>query len=160
MIIKTKLSEKDFIDASLATIWARKYSKVFLIVFLLIIASNIFNSTFTKNSVIPFILPPLLIFGGLFLAIRYGFKKAYQKNYRSSENIEYNFTDNYLQITGESFTSEMSWNKIYKVTKTKNWLLVWQSSQSANVIPLRLMSSEDLQHLKDIMQKNHAKHNL
>ena len=162
MIIETKLSEKEFINASLATIWSRKYSKIFLIVFLVIIASNIFTTTSnaTKDTFIPVVLPPILIFGIVFFIFRYNFKNAYKKNFRVSENIEYNFTDTNLLITGESFTSEMTWNKIYKVTKTKNWLLVWQSSQIANVIPLRLVSTENLNQLKDIMQKNNTKNNL
>lgn len=160
MIIKTKLSENEYINASVATILSRKYSKLFMLVFLIILATNIFTSTVTKDSLIPTILPPILIFGVMFFLFRYSLKKAYQKNYRASENIEYNFTDAHLLITGESFTSEMTWNKIYKVTKTKNWLLVWQSSQIANAIPLRLVSSEDLSELKDIIQKNNIKNNL
>lgn len=163
MIIKTKLSEKEFISASLATIWSRKFSKAFLVIFVLVIAINISTATFTKNpvtTVIPNILPPVLIFGIFFFVFRYSFKKAYQKNYRASENIEYNFTDTHILITGESFNSEMTWNKIYKVTKTKNWLLIWQSSQIANAIPLRLISSQDIVHLKNILQKNNTKNNL
>ena len=160
MIIKTKLSEKEFTDASLATIWSRKYLKVFLLVFLFILVTNLFNSTLAVGSLIPSVLPPILIFGGLFFVFRYSFKKAYQKNYRASENIEYNFTDSHLLITGESFNSEMTWSKIYKVTKTKKWLLVWHSSQIANAIPLRLISSEDLNKLKNIMQNNNTKNNL
>ena len=159
MIIKTKLSEKEFTDASLATIWSRKYLRVFLLVFLFILVINLFNSTLAEASLIPSVLPPIFIFGGLFFVFRYSFKKAYQKSYRASENIEYNFTDSHLLITGESFNSEMTWSKIYKVTKTKKWLLVWHSSQIANAIPLRLISSEDLNKLKNIMQNNNTKNN-
>jgi hypothetical protein len=160
MIIKTKLSEREFTNASMATIWSRKYSKVFLAVFSIILAINIFNSTASNGSFIPSLLPPILIFGALFFVFRYSIKKSYQKNFRSSESIEYNFTDSHLIITGESFNSEMTWNKIYKVTKTKNWLLIWHSSQIANAIPLRLVSSEGLTTLKDIMLKNNTKNNL
>jgi hypothetical protein len=160
MIIKTKLSEKEFTNASMATLWSRKYSKVFLVVFLIFLASNIINSTVSIDSLIPSFLPPILIFGAFFFVFRYSIKKAYQKNYRSSESIEYNFTDSHLIITGESFNSEMTWHKIYKVTKTKNWLLIWHSSQIANAIPLRLVSSEGLITLKDIMLKNNTKNNL
>jgi hypothetical protein len=160
MIIKTKLSEKEFIDASLAIIWSRRYSKLLLLVLLFIVTINLFNSTSTKDSLISLVLPPILIFGGLFIVFRYSFKRAYQKNYKAGENIEYNFTDSHLLITGESFNSEVTWNKIYKVTKTKKWLLVWHISQIANAIPLRLLSSEDLTQLKDILQKNNTKNNL
>ncbi len=160
MTIKTKLSEKDFINASLATIWSRKYLKIFLIVFLVILAINIFNSISRNDAIIPSIVPPILIFGMVFFVFRFSLKNAYKKNYRSSENIDYNFTDNHLLISGESFSSEMTWDKIYKVTKTKNWILIWQSSQTANAIPLNLVSAEDLIQLKNIMQKNNTANNI
>lgn len=160
MIIKTRLTEKEFISASLATVWARKYSKIFLVLFSLFLVINLFSSFSRNDSVIPFIVPPILIFGLFFFVFRYSIKNAYKKNYRAGETIEYNFTDTHLLMTGESFTSEMTWNKIYRVTKTKNWLLVWHGSQSANAIPLSLIPSENINQLKVILQNNGTKNNL
>lgn len=77
-----------------------------------------------------------------------------------SETIAYNFTDTHLGISGESFNSEMTWNKIYKVTQTKSWLLIWQNRQMANAIPLNLVSAEQLAALKEILTKNNTKNNL
>ncbi len=37
-------------------------------------------------------------------------------------------------MEGESFNAKLSWNKIYKVKETKNWILIFQSRQVANLI--------------------------
>jgi hypothetical protein len=54
-----------------------------------------------------------------------------------AEQKEYVFTDTDLKITGESFNVTMLWDKIYKVTKTKRWVLIWQTKYLANIIPLQ-----------------------
>ena len=160
MIIETKLSEKEFISASVATFWSRGFFKILLIGLPFLVAFNIFSSRKTTDSIIPTLLPAILIFGLMFLVVRFSLKKAYRQNHRAGENIEYNFTDTHLVVTGESFSSEMTWEKIHKVTRTKNWLFVWHSGQIANAIPLRLVSSEEMMQLKEIMEKNKTKNTL
>lgn len=162
MTVKTKLSEKDFTKASLTIIWSRPFSKIAVIIFLVILGFNMFGSVSSSpiKLIVPTLVPPLIIFGIFFLVFRYSIKKSYQKNQRASETITYNFTDTHLGISGESFNSEMTWNKIYKVTQTKSWLLIWQNSQMANAIPLSLVSAEQLAALKVILTKNNTKNNL
>jgi len=38
-------------------------------------------------------------------------------------------------ITGESFTSQLNWEKTYKVAELNHWILIYQNRQVANVIP-------------------------
>ena len=52
-------------------------------------------------------------------------QKNYKANQRISEQIEYKFHQDNFETVGESFQSVLSWNKIHKVNKTKNWLLIW-----------------------------------
>ncbi|QEC69155.1 hypothetical protein FRZ67_18225 [Panacibacter ginsenosidivorans] len=47
-------------------------------------------------------------------------RKNYTTNNRISEPIEYTIENSGLSIKGESFTSTLTWDKLYKVSKTKN----------------------------------------
>ncbi len=67
------------------------------------------------------------------------------------ETIEYQFDNEEIIVTGQSFSSRFSWNKIYKVTETKDWVLIWQNRQMANVIPKRSFEGDDLKSFKEIV---------
>ncbi|MEI9957623.1 MAG: YcxB family protein [Ferruginibacter sp.] len=87
-------------------------------------------------------------------------KKNYNSNQRISEAIEYQFEKDNLIIKGESFNSQLSWDKIYKVTQTKNWILIWQNSQIANPILKRDIWEGEIESLKVILNGHGVKNNL
>ena len=102
--------------------------------------------------------PGFIVFPAIFLALLPFFvflqaKRNFKTNRRLSEQIEYSFTDDNLIITGESFNGTMTWDKIFKVTKTKRWILIWQSSNSANIIPLKDIWDGDINYLKEILDR-------
>ena len=37
-------------------------------------------------------------------------------------------------VRGETFTSEMDWSKIHKILELKDWVLIYQSNSTANII--------------------------
>jgi hypothetical protein len=78
-------------------------------------------------------------------------KRNYNSNWRISETIVYEFDNESIQLTGESFNSKLSWNKIFKVTENNDWILIWQNRQVANVVPKRDFKNEDLRIFKDIV---------
>jgi hypothetical protein len=103
---------------------------------------------------------PFLAVGFLSLFTLLGAVLNYRSNARIKETIEYNFGDKYLEVKGDSFSSQLTWDKIYRVTRTKNWLLIWQSRQVANVIPLRDIWAGDVTRLKEILDSHQVKNNL
>jgi len=160
MSIKTKLTEKEYVKASLATATARPNTRFILGIFGFIILVNIIMGISRGATTISSLLPPIIIFS-IFLAIFYfGIKKGYSKNKRISELIEYTFDNSNLLISGESFKTELSWNKIDRVSKSKSWLLIWQNRQSANAIPMKDVFEDDLTKLKTILTNNQVKNNL
>ena len=78
-------------------------------------------------------------------------RKNYNTNKRISESISYTFDKDTIQITGESFDSKFTWDKIYRVTESKNWILIWQNPQVANVVPKRDFQEEELQAFKNMV---------
>lgn len=87
-----------------------------------------------------------------------------QKNFvsdkRISEVIIYRFSPGHLEIIGESFQSTSTWDKIHKVTKSWNWILIWQNEQIANAIPRRDITEGDLLELKNILNAYNVNNNL
>lgn len=160
MIIKSKLSEQDFINANFVLLYSRTMVKVltgiFAFSFLVSVSTALFSS---KVGISQIILPLIMI---LFLPVFTYFtaKKNYASNKRTSETIEYIFSNDQLTMTGESFNSTMSWNKIHKVSQTKNWVLIWQNSQIANPIPKRDIWEAEINSLKEILNLHHVKNNL
>lgn len=152
--LTTKLSLNDFIKVSYHITY-RKLSMKFmagfgLFILLLVPFANNYDTEF----------PWFLLLFGLFLSIGepiliyFSAKKNYMSNGRISETIIYEFDAENILITGESFNSRLSWDKIYSVTENKDWILIWQSRQGANVLQKRDFKNEDLQLLKDIVNSH------
>jgi hypothetical protein len=155
--VTTKLTFEEFRKANFYFLyrkWAAKFSLV-MGTFILIgtLVFYFMNPSFyTQFPVIPVLLglmmavfPPYSIFRTA--------KKNYNSNGRISETISYEFDDDVIQISGESFHSKLTWDKIYELTVTRSWVLVWQSGQVANVIPTKDITPNQIQQLKKIVEK-------
>ena len=110
-------------------------------------------------------MPNALIFPFFFLVVLpvmvyIGAKRTFKNNSRMHEQIEYVFDDQNLIINGESFNTTMTWDKIYRVTKTKRWILIWQSRNLANLVPLTDISADDIASLKGILERRRVNNNL
>jgi hypothetical protein len=160
MTINTKLTEKDYINASFAIIIGRPFIRYFLAIIGIILLINLVSGIAIGSSTLAGVLPPIIIFMIYLGFIYFSIKRGYSNNKRISENIEYTFGQFNLVIVGESFKTELSWNKVNKVTKTKNWLLIWQTRQIANAIPNRDIQADELTKLKMILTNNSVKNNL
>lgn len=160
MTVNTKLTKKDFINASLTVMFSRPFVRYFLVIIFLIALINTVSGISKGANPLSGFLPPLIILVLYSSFVYFSVGKAYSKNIRASENMEYRFDGSNLVIKGESFKSELSWDKIPKVTQTKNWLLIWQGGQIANAIPKRDIPDGLPAELKAILAKNGVKNNL
>ena len=60
--------------------------------------------------------------------------RNYRSNQRLAERMTYTFTEDDIHIQGDSFSTQMSWNKVHKVALLGNWVLIYSSRQVANII--------------------------
>lgn len=160
MTVHTKLTKKDYINASLTVMFSRPFVRYFLVIIFLIALINTVSGISNGANPLSGILPPLIILILYSSFVYFSVGKAYTSNARASESMEYSFEEGNLIIKGESFKSELSWDKVLKVTQTKNWLLVWQNRQIANAIPKRDIPAGLPAGLKAILAKNGVKNNL
>lgn len=160
MIIKTHLTEKDYINVSFVLWFKKPYTKIIYGVFIFCILVSTIGNNFLKQSLnSDFAVPVIaLIIFPLFTYI--SAKRGYAASSRIKENIEYKFEKNYLIIEGESFKTELSWDKIYKVTQTKNWVFIWLTRHHANVISKEDIWEGERAELKTILSAHNIKNNL
>jgi hypothetical protein len=161
MIIESKLSERDLVNASFVLLYSKIYTKITTAIFSLFLFAAILVAIFRPvySSFQELFIPVLL------LIIRpattyYTVRRNFSSNKRSGELIAYHFGEDYLSMKGESFTIELSWDKIYKVTQSKNWVFIWQNERFANVLPKRDIWEEQIDQLKEILQKHLVKNTL
>jgi hypothetical protein len=66
------------------------------------------------------------------------------RNYHSSshlrEPLEIQFTPTIIKVWGDSFYTELKWEKIFKVEELNNWFLIYQNNLSAVIIPKKVFS--------------------
>ncbi len=77
-----------------------------------------------------------------------------------SDALTYEFTNVTLICTGGASSSQSTWDKIYRVTETRDCLLIWKSSQVVNVLPRRDISAAQRAGIKEMLQHNKVKNNL
>jgi hypothetical protein len=163
-IIETQLSEKEFIKANMVLLAQKRITWIAPAIGLLLLMSNLVTRNKSSSLLGIFLVPIiyLIIFSAILpLLTWFRAKKLYNaRSSRAKEKINYEFLDNQLEIRGESFNATLSWDKIHKVTATKNWVFIWQNSQYANCIPKTDIWEGEIMKLREILNDNKVKHNL
>ena len=152
IVLTTKLSIDDYIKVNYHLLY-RKLAIKFMTgigLFMLLIITFSFND-FTSFPWFQLIFG-LFLTVGLPVQVYFAAKRNYKSTGRISETIAYEFDKEHIQLTGESFNSKLTWDKIYSVTENKDWVLIWQNRQIANVVPKRDFKDGQLQAFKDIVK--------
>lgn len=151
--IETHLSQKDYIKVNFYFTYRKISIKLFTGIGAFVLFISIVNIIIDRYPSFP---TGELIFGivfvfGIPLLTYLSAKRNYKTNARISEKITYSFDPEMIKVNGESFNSEMTWNKMFKVTESKDWMLLWQNRQVANIIPKRDLNIEQLNELRSII---------
>ncbi len=150
--VAVELEKKDVVSLMFYAFTRRIAFKILMVVLILFcilfIPSRIMNGEpITETSdmlllliVIFIVLMPLILY---FTASR-----EYDSNLRLHEKQIVTIGQSEIHIKGESFESQLSWSKVYKFTESKKYFYIWQSKNSANIIPKRCLSAEDIDLLR------------
>ena len=171
MLIKTKLTEKEYIQANLNGRPLLGISVVVFRVFLIsaavlqiilifskaniVLAAGLFLSSFS----------PFLIAIIMFSIVQANAKKSYASNKLLGETIEYNFDDEWVVIKGETFSIQMPYSDIFKITHSKKWVFILKAPLSPKVpidyiIAKNDMPVGDIAKLKLVFASHHVKNTL
>lgn len=160
MTIKTNITESDFIKINYQLLWMKPMVKILAAFCLFLIAYHFYALTYEPayngNNI-------LLYFGLIvFWVVMIWFvaRRNYRSNKRIQEGLSYTIDPDKLTIAGNSFHVELSWDKVYRIVRTKKWVLVFQSRQSANLIDINHCDSAVMYELKSICSHHNIKNNL
>lgn len=160
MLIRSQLTQEDFINVNFVLLYSKISMKIFTVFTSLFLIFSISLVILLPTYPFTQIIVPLVMLTILPLFTYIIAKRNFTGSDRISEKIEYNFDNENLTMKGESFNSQLSLDKIAKVAITKNWLLIWQNRQFANPIPKRDISALQLTELKEIFDSKKVKNNL
>jgi len=163
MTIKTKILFKDYLRLSYQMNYRNPW-----IIFLSCVGPIMFIGSimYFIGFKIPVDEPPYFqLILGIFIVIVLPISvyRNARKNYLSNkclqENITYEITDDKLKVVGESFNSELSWDKMYRITEFWKWILIFQTRNSAFLIPKSSFGKELYEFKELIINKTHIKTN-
>lgn len=144
LTIKVHLSARDYVKVSYHLFY-RKFSGKFMTglgIFMLVTGIYLLIVEGTLNW-FPMLFGVFLV-GWIPIQIHLSAKKNYRANKRIQEEMTYIFNSDTIQVVGESFNSQLSWDKLYAITENNSWLLIWLNKQVANVIPKQAITESQL----------------
>lgn len=159
MLIKTKLSEKDYINSNFILLYSKVSIKIFTTLISIFLVLTIVLAVLSYSPYSQIFVPLAMLIVMPFMTY-FSAKRNFDTNKMTGETIEYQFDNSYFSIKGESFSGSLPWERVYKVTQTKNWILVWQNMRNANPIPKRDISEVQLVEIKQILASHNVKNNL
>ncbi len=155
MRVKTKVSFADYAQLNFSLYYRKPLSMLVALVgfMLLIFAVLSFEDKFHSGQ-----SPIFLCAIGVMVVVVIPFfiyqnsKRNYYSNLRLQEEIEYDFTNDKLKMTGTSFNAELNWDKTYKIEELKKFFLIYGSKQIANLLPKNDMTSAEIAEARNIFQ--------
>lgn len=155
MIIETEIDEKMYMKF-MFTMSYRKLSTIIptIIGLIMILTSVLYFAGFNIIYNNP---PHLQLVVGIFIVaiLPFSIYRSAKKNYpllgRLQEKIIYEFTDEKIIETGETFSLEMDWDEIWKVEELSDWMLVFQDTGSAIILP-KASFGKNLNGFKDLIR--------
>jgi hypothetical protein len=161
MIIKTKMTQKEFIEANMVLRYSRIATKIITALGFVVLAAVVFIWLYVPggNASYLFIYPLILL---VLPAVTTWLqaRSVFRTNARLRESLEYDFNDDFIAVKGESFSSQMTWEKFYRVKQTKNWIFIYQNRLLASPISKKDLFPSDIEKLKTILTGHKVKNNL
>jgi hypothetical protein len=154
LVLNTKLSLDDYIRVNIYLLYRKLMIRCLTAVGALILLGLLYY----QESFIFFPWLPFLM--GLYLVISFPLTTYFiaKRNYKSTskigEHISYEFNNDYLEMIGESFQARLTWDKIYRITETKNWLLIWKTPHIADIVAKRYFTEGTLNTFKGIVAQH------
>jgi len=157
MKIITKIEFKDYLNWNIQMILRRPIMLVFPIAISFILFNNIdLILSFDIFSVI-YVVVVLSIIIWMPIKTRQKIKKDFESNKTLQEEITYQFTNEKIEIIGETFHSEVSWTTVFKVNELKDWFLIYQGNNAVNLVPKKNFTRQQKQDLRNLITSHNIK---
>ncbi|MCF2444790.1 YcxB family protein [Dyadobacter sp. CY345] len=123
---------------------------LFITVLLIVFNNVIGNSFLNFRLIFPIIFSVYMVFISE-ISAKFQVTKLLKKKNPVIENMQISVDSNYFTLTGESFNINMSLEKLHSIIETKKFFLLKVSDGSANIIPKRALTINDVIQFKNII---------
>jgi hypothetical protein len=79
-------------------------------------------------------------------------KRNYESSNHLREPLEIKILRTEIQLNGKSFSTQMAWNKVFKIDEQLHWFLVYENTLSAIIIPKKAFTKTELLEFRKILQ--------
>ncbi|MDY0931432.1 YcxB family protein [Chryseobacterium sp. CFBP8996] len=153
---KTHITFKDFLNFNIKNSLPRII--IFSFIILIFLGLNFYNTERDTENILQ---SASIWFAAVFVFIiirsYFRLKNAFYSNKKIQEEIVYTFTDEKVQTKGETFEGDFTWNTVYKIKETKDWLLIYQSKMTMNMVPKKYFSDSQISELRNMIKKSNVK---
>jgi hypothetical protein len=154
MIIKSKITFNEYRNLLFGLAYRKPVMKILLCVALLMIiwisGYHLHILSVPKPEIYQYItltlitiVQPLVIFMTI--------KRNYNSSNHLRERLELEFTQMEIKIRGQSFYTELAWNKIFKIDEQNKWFLIYQNNLSAIIIPKKAFHGDQEEGFRKIL---------
>lgn len=156
---QTKITLEDYLNFNLHIFKQRssfKFLRVLSYFFIFMSLFSVFYSWYTGEdmdwSSFGMIAFAFFYLFGLPFLLKLNAKKAYNSNKMMQEPIHFEINDEAVLMNAESYQTNMTWDKVFKVVEDNHGLYIFQSKQAANLIPKRDLSEQQLNDVRTIIR--------
>lgn len=152
--VESQINLKEYIKLMYSLTYRKPLMLISTIVVLLMVVVTLKNSIVRDNWVdFPYqsLLLGIIILIVIPASIYWSSKRNFNSTPRIRERMVYTFEKEEFHILGESFNSSMSWDKVFKVQETKQWLLIYHNKIVASLIPRSSFSAEEYENVKELI---------
>lgn len=103
------------------------------------------------------LLMGLILIGVSPLMILLFAKRNFSSNKELREPIAYEFDEQFVSSSNAYAQTKTPWSNFFKVAVTKNWLVLYRSRQTANIIPRRYFTQQQIETIKQHVLSNKVK---
>jgi len=79
--------------------------------------------------------------------------QTYDSDQRISEKINWEINSEKITCIGESFRTEISISKLYKVTESEKWFFIWYNKNHFSILSKNSLNIEMLSRLKNLLRQ-------
>jgi|GEM_PF-1132315 len=155
--VSVKLTEADFLKFSLQRFYQSLLGRIITIFGLILLVGPVILFLIKPELVdgkFPFpqfalgivftLIIPLLIFRAS--------KKAYYGNTQLSEETQYTFDNEGINLNGQTFSLHLKWNRIVEVVENADFFLLYITKQSCHILPKAQLSEKQESDIREVVR--------